>query len=167
MQIRQKTHDKKTPNAAPRRKLRRAVLFPALVLALTLTGCAMGGGEESDSPYVYETQFHSPEGGVEDFTVSGDSVYYSTFDGEFYQWTPGGEAKRLDIEPFMEETDSRLLQADLQGNLYVFYRVPNPPNSASYYLVKYDAAGKELARQNVSLLTSQFSPYETAVDGEG
>ena len=167
MQIRQKTHDKKTPNAAPRRKLRRAVLFPALVLTLALTGCAMGGGEESDSPYVYETQFHSPEGGVESFTVSGDSVYYSTFDGEFYQWTPGGEAKRLDIEPFMEETDSRLLQADLQGNLYVFYRVPNPPNSASYYLVKYDAAGKELARQNVSLLTSQFSPYETAVDGEG
>ena len=167
MQIRQKTHDKKTPNAAPRRKLRRAVLFPALVLALALTSCAKGGGEESDSPYVYETQFHSPEGGVEDFTVSGDSVYYSTFDGEFYQWTPGGEAKRLDIEPFMEETDSRLLQADLQGNLYVFYRVPNPPNSASYYLVKYDAAGKELARQNVSLLTSQFSPYETAVDGEG
>ena len=167
MQIRQKTHDKKTPNAAPRRKLRRAVLFPALVLALALTGCAKGGEEESDSPYVYETQFHSPEGGVEDFTVSGDSVYYSTFDGEFYQWTPGGEAKRLDIEPFMEETDSRLLQADLQGNLYVFYRVPNPPNSASYYLVKYDAAGKELARQNVSLLTSQFSPYETAVDGEG
>ena len=167
MQIRQKTHDKKTPNAAPRRKLRRAVLFPALVLALALTGCAKGGEEESDSPYVYETQFHSPEGGVEDFTVSGDSVYYSTFDGEFYQWTPGGEAKKLDIEPFMEETDSRLLQADLQGNLYVFYRVPNPPNSASYYLVKYDAAGKELARQNVSLLTSQFSPYETAVDGEG
>nr|WP_305132434.1 extracellular solute-binding protein [uncultured Acetatifactor sp.] len=167
MQIRQKTHDKKTPNAAPRRKLRRAVLFPALVLTLALTGCAMGGGEESDSPYVYETQFHSPEGGVEDFTVSGDSVYYSTFDGEFYQWTPGGEAKRLDIEPFMEETDSRLLQADLQGNLYVFYSVPNPPNSDFCYLVKYDAAGKELARQNVSLLTSQFSPYETAVDGEG
>ena len=165
MHIRQKTHSKNPPNALSRRALRWAVLFPALVLALT--GCAVGGSEESDSPYVYETQFHSPEGGVEDFTVSGDSVYYSTFDGEFYQWTPGGEAKKLDIEPFMEETDSRLLQADLQGNLYVFYRVPNPPNSASYYLVKYDAAGKELARQNVSLLTSQFSPYETAVDGEG
>ena len=165
MHIRQKTHSKNPPNALSRRALRWAVLFPALVLALT--GCAVGGSEESDSPYVYETQFHSPEGGVEDFTVSGDSVYYSTFDGEFYQWTPGGETKKLDIEPFMEETDSRLLQADLQGNLYVFYRVPNPPNSASYYLVKYDAAGKELARQNVSLLTSQFSPYETAVDGEG
>ena len=165
MHIRQKTHSKNPPNALSRRALRWAVLFPALVLALT--GCAVGGSEESDSPYVYETQFHSPEGGVEDFTVSGDSVYYSTFDGEFYQWTPGGEAKKLDIEPFMEETDSRLLQADLQGNLYVFYRVPNPPNSASYYLVKYAAAGKELARQNVSLLTSQFSPYETAVDGEG
>ena len=104
---------------------------------------------------------------MEDFTVSGDSVYYSTFDGEFYQWTPGGEARKLDIEPFMEETDSRLLQADLQRNLYVFYSVPNPPNSDFCYLVKYDAAGKELARQNVSLLTSQFSPYETAVDGEG
>ena len=65
MHIRQKTNDKRKTNAAPRRKLRRAVLFPALVLALTLTGCAMGGGEESDSPYVYETQFHSPEGGVE------------------------------------------------------------------------------------------------------
>nr|WP_300820052.1 extracellular solute-binding protein [uncultured Acetatifactor sp.] len=165
MHIRQKTHSKNPPNALSRRALRWAVLFPALVLALT--GCAVGGSEENDSPYVYETQFHSPEGGVESFTVSGDSVYYSTFDGEFYQWTPGGEAKELDIEPFMEETDSRLLQADLQGNLYVFYRVPNPPNSASYYLVKYDAAGKELARQNVSLLTSQFSPYETAVDGEG
>ncbi len=93
MRIRQKTHDKNPPNAAPRRKLRLAVLFPALVLALALTGCAMEGGEEDDSPYIYETQFHSPEGGVEDFTVFGDSVYYSTFDGEFYQWTPGGEAK--------------------------------------------------------------------------
>ena len=167
MHIRQKTNDKRKTNAAPRRKLRRAVLFPALVLALTLTGCAMGGGEESDSPYVYETQFHSPEGGVESFTVSGDSVYYSTFDGEFYQWTPGGETKKLDIEPFMEETDSRLLQADLQGNLYVFYSVPDPLKPDFRYLVKYDAAGKELAKQNVSLLTSQFTPYETAVDGEG
>ena len=167
MHIRQKTHDRKNPNAAPRRKLRRAVLFPALVLALALTGCAMGGGEESDSPYVYETQFHSPEGGVESFTVSGDSVYYSTFDGEFYQWTPGGEAKELDIEPFTTEACRRRLQADHQGNLYVFYSVPNPPKSDTRYLVKYDAAGKELAKQNVSLLTSQFLPYETAADGEG
>ena len=79
-----------SPNAAPRPFLRRAALFPALFLALALTGCARGGGEENDSPVVFETQFHSPEGGVEDFTVSGDSVYYSTFDGEFYQWTPGG-----------------------------------------------------------------------------
>ncbi len=54
---------------------------------------------------------------MEDFTVSGDSVYYSTFDGEFYQWTPGGEAKELDIEPFTTETCRRLLQADHQGNL--------------------------------------------------
>lgn len=167
MHIRQKNHDRKNPNAAPRRKLRRAVLFPALVLALALTGCARGGGEEIDSPYVYETQFHSPEGGVEDFTVSGDSVYYSTFDGEFYQWTPGGEAKELDIEPFTTEACRRRLQADHQGNLYVFYSVPNPPKSDTRYLVKYDAAGKELARQNVSPLTSQFVPYETAADGEG
>lgn len=167
MRIRQKTHDKNPPNAAPRRKLRLAVLFPALVLALALTGCAMEGGEEDDSPVVFETQFHSPEGGVEDFTVYGDSVYYSTFDGEFYQWTPGGEAKKLDIELFTTETCSRLLQADHQGNLYVFYSVPDPPKSDTRYLVKYDAAGKELSRQNVSLLTSQFGPYETAVDGEG
>ena len=167
MHIRQKTNDKRKTNAAPRRKLRRAVLFPALVLALTLTGCAMGGGEESDSPYVYETQFHSPEGGVESFTVSGDSVYYSTFDGEFYQWTPGGEAKELDIEPFTTEACRRRLQADPQGNLYVFYSVPDPPRSDTCYLVKYDAAGKELAKKNVSLLTSQFVPYETAADGEG
>ncbi len=167
MHIRQKNHDRKNPNAAPRRKLRRAVLFPALVLALALTGCAMGGGEEIDSPYVYETQFHSPEGGVEDFTVSGDSVYYVTFDGEFYQWTPGEEAKKLDIEPFTTEACRRRLQADHQGNLYVFYSVPNPPKSDTRYLVKYDAAGKELARQNVSPLTSQFVPYETAADGEG
>ena len=68
----------------------------------------------------------------------------------------------------MEETDSRLLQADLQGNLYVFYQVwVTSSHSFFDYLVKYDAAGKELAKQNVSLLTSQFSPYETAVDGEG
>nr|WP_300805442.1 extracellular solute-binding protein [uncultured Acetatifactor sp.] len=167
MHIRQKTNDKRKTNAAPRRKLRRAVLFPALVLALTLTGCAMGGGEESDSPYVYETQFHSPEGGVESFTVSGDSVYYSTFDGEFYQWTPGGEAKELDIEPFTTEACRRRLQADPQGNLYVFYSVPDPPRSDTCYLVKYDAAGKELAKKNVSLLTSQFVPYEMAADGEG
>ena len=167
MHIRQKTNDKRKTNAAPRRKLRRAVLFPALVLALTLTGCAMGGGEESDSPYVYETQFHSPEGGVESFTASGDSVYYSTFDGEFYQWTPGGEAKELDIEPFTTEACRRRLQADPQGNLYVFYSVPDPPRSDTCYLVKYDAAGKELAKKNVSLLTSQFVPYETAADGEG
>ena len=167
MHIRQKTNDKRKTNAAPRRKLRRAALFPALVLTLTLTGCAIGGGEESDSPYVYETQFHSPEGGVEGFTVSGDSVYYSTFDGEFYQWTPGGEAKELDIEPFTTEACRRRLQADHQGNLYVFYSVPNPLKSDFRYLVKYDAAGKELAKQNVSLLTSQFLPYETAVDGEG
>ncbi|MCI9574514.1 MAG: extracellular solute-binding protein [Lachnospiraceae bacterium] len=163
-----------SPNAAPRPFLRRAALFPALFLALALTGCAKGGGKENDSPVVFETQFHSPEGGVEDFTVYGDSVYYSTFDGEFYQWTPGGEAKKLDIEPFTIEVDDcllqadrRLLQADHQGNLYVFYHVPNPLKSDFCYLVKYDAAGKELARQNVSLLTSQFSPYETAVDGEG
>ncbi len=167
MHIRQKNHDKTPPNAAPRRKLRRAVLFPALVLALTLTGCARGGEEENDSPYVYETQFHSPEGGVESFTVSGDSVYYSTFDGEFYQWTPGGEAKELDIEPFTTEACRRRLQADPQGNLYVFYSVPDPPRSDTCYLVKYDAAGKELAKKNVSLLTSQFVPYETAADGEG
>ena len=127
----------------------------------------MGGGEESDSPYVYETQFHSPEGGVESFTVSGDSVYYSTFDGEFYQWTPGGEAKELDIEPFTTEACRRRLQADPQGNLYVFYSVPDPPRSDTCYLVKYDAAGKELAKKNVSLLTSQFVPYEMAADGEG
>lgn len=146
----------------------------ALFLALALTGCARGGGDENDSPVVFETQFHSPQGGVEDFTVSGDSVYYSTFDGEFYQWTPGGEAKKLDIEPFTLEVDShllqadsRLLQADYQGNLYVFYSVPDPPKSDFCYLIKYDAAGRELARKNVSLLTSQFSPYETAVDGEG
>ena len=167
MHIRQKTNDKRKTNAAPRRKLRRAALFPALVLTLTLTGCARGGEEENDSPYVYETQFHSPEGGVESFTVSGDSVYYSTFDGEFYQWTPGGEAKELDIEPFTTEACRRRLQADPQGNLYVFYSVPNPLKSDFRYLVKYDAAGKELAKQNVSLLTSQFLPYETAVDGEG
>ena len=167
MHIRQKTNDKRKTNAAPRRKLRRAALFPALVLTLTLTGCAIGGGEESDSPYVYETQFHSPEGGVESFTVSGDSVYYSTFDGEFYQWTPGGEAKELDIEPFTTEACRRRLQADPQGNLYVFYSVPDPPRSDTCYLVKYDAAGKELAKKNVSLLTSQFVPYETAADGEG
>ena len=167
MHIRQKTNDKRKTNAAPRRKLRRAALFPALVLTLTLTGCAMGGGEESDSPYVYETQFHSPEGGVESFTVSGDSVYYSTFDGEFYQWTPGGEAKELDIEPFTTEACRRRLQADPQGNLYVFYSVPDPPRSDTCYLVKYDAAGKELAKKNVSLLTSQFVPYEMAADGEG
>ena len=167
MHIRQKTNDKRKTNAAPRRKLRRAALFPALVLTLTLTGCAIGGGEESDSPYVYETQFHSPEGGVEDFTVSGDSVYYSTFDGEFYQWTPGGEAKELDIEPFTTEACRRRLQADPQGNLYVFYSVPDPPRSDTCYLVKYDAAGKELAKKNVSLLTSQFVPYEMAADGEG
>ena len=167
MHIRQKTNDKRKTNAAARRKLRRAALFPALVLTLTLTGCAIGGGEENDSPYVYETQFHSPEGGVESFTVSGDSVYYSTFDGEFYQWTPGGEAKELDIEPFTTEACRRRLQADPQGNLYVFYSVPDPPRSDTCYLVKYDAAGKELAKQNVSLLTSQFTPYETAVDGEG
>ena len=168
MHIRQKTNDKRKTNAAPRRKLRRTVLFPALVLALALTGCAMGGGEEIDSPYVYETQFHSPEGGVEDFTVSGDSVYYVTFDGEFYQWTPGEEARKLDIEPLSAETGSRILQADFQGNLYVFYQVwVTSSHSFFDYLVKYDAAGKELAKQNVSLLTSQFSPYETAADGEG
>ena len=174
MHIRQKTNDKRKTNAAPRRKLRRTVLFPALVLALALTGCAMGGEEENDSPYVYETQFHSPEGGVEGFTVSGDSVYYSTFDGEFYQWTPGGEVRKLDIDPFTIEADHRLLQADYrllqadhQGNLYVFYSVPDPLKPDFRYLVKYDAAGKELAKQNVSLLTSQFTPYETAVDGEG
>ncbi len=174
MRIRQKTHDKNPPNAAPRRKLRLAVLFPALFLALALTGCARGDGEEDASPVVFETQFHSPEGGVEDFTVFGDSVYYSTFDGEFYQWTPGGEAKKLDIDSFTIEVDHRLLQADHrllqadhQGNLYVFYNVPDPPKSATRYLVKYDAAGKELARQNVSLPTSQFFPYETAADGEG
>nr|WP_296466974.1 extracellular solute-binding protein [uncultured Acetatifactor sp.] len=167
MHIRQKPHDMNPPNAAPRRKLRRAALFPALVLTLTLTGCAIGGGEENDSPYVYETQFHSPEGGVEGFTVSGDSVYYSTFDGEFYQWTPGGEAKKLDIEPFTTEACRRRLQADPQGNLYVFYSVPDPPRSDTCYLVKYDAAGKELAKKNVSLLTSQFVPYEMAADGEG
>ena len=165
MHIRQKSHDKKNPNAPSRRSLWLAVLFPALFLALT--GCAREGGGENDSPYVYETQFHSPQGGVEDFTVSGDCVYYSTFDGEFYQWTPGGEAKKLDIEPFTAEADSRILQADHQGNLYVFYSVPEPLKSDTRYLVKYDAAGKELARQNVSLLTSQFAPYETAVDGEG
>ena len=167
MHIRQKTNDKRKTNAAARRKLRRAALFPALVLTLTLTGCAIGGGEENDSPYVYETQFHSPEGGVESFTVSGDSVYYSTFDGEFYQWTPGGEAKELDIEPFTTEACRRRLQADPQGNLYVFYSVPDPPRSDTCYLVKYDAAGKELAKKNVSLLTSQFVPYEMAADGEG
>ena len=165
MHIRQKSHDKKNPNAPSRQSLWLAVLFPALFL--TLTGCARGGEEENDSPYVYETQFHSPEGGVEGFTVSGDSVYYSTFDGEFYQWTPGGEAKELDIEPFTTEACRRRLQADHQGNLYVFYSVPNPPKSDTRYLVKYDAAGKELARQNVSPLTSQFVPYETAADGEG
>nr|WP_300849526.1 extracellular solute-binding protein [uncultured Acetatifactor sp.] len=174
MHIRQKSHDKKNPNAPSRQSLWLAVLFPALVLALALTSCAKGGGEESDSPYVYETQFHSPEGGVEGFTVSGDSVYYSTFDGEFYQWTPGGEVRKLDIDPFTIEADHRLLQADYrllqadhQGNLYVFYSVPDPLKPDFRYLVKYDAAGKELAKQNVSLLTSQFTPYETAVDGEG
>ena len=110
---------------------------------------------------------------MEGFTVSGDSVYYSTFNGEFYQWTPGGEARKLDIDPFTIEVDHRLLQADYrllqadhQGNLYVFYSVPNPLKSDFRYLVKYDAAGKELAKQNVSLLTSQFLPYETAADGE-
>ncbi len=174
MHIWQKTNDKRKTNAAPRRTLRLAVLFPALFLALALTGCARGDGEEDASPVVFETQFHSPEGGVEAFTVSGDSVYYSTFDGEFYQWTPGGEAKKLDIDSFTIEVDHRLLQADHrllqadhQGNLYVFYNVPNPPKSDFRYLVKYDAAGKELARQNVSLPTSQFFPYETAADGEG
>lgn len=46
-------------------------------------------GDGNDSAYVFETQFHSPSGGVEDFTVFDDTVYYSTYDGEFYQWTPG------------------------------------------------------------------------------
>lgn len=187
MNIRQKNHSKRKNNTASRRSFRRAasfwsalggaflIAFPTLFPALLLAGCAMGdSGDENDSPYVFETQFHSPQGGVEDFTVFGDSVYYSTFDGEFYQWTPGREAQKLDVEPFIPEPgsliDSRTLQADLEGNLYVFYRVRGSREnnySDANYLVKYDAAGKELARANVSHLTSQFIPYETAVDAEG
>lgn len=138
-------------------------------MVLSLTGCAARDSEkENDSAYVFEAQFHSPLGGVEDFTVFGDSVYYSTFDGEFYQWTPGGEAQKLDIESFTPAADSRILQADFQGNLYVFYRVSQTDTgSIDNYLVKYDAFGKELARENISRLTRQFMPYETAVDEEG
>lgn len=177
MQIIPKYHFNKLPKrkniAASRRSCRWAALLssllPALFLAFSLTGCAgRDSGEGND--YVFETQFHSPSGGVEDFTVSGDSAYYSTFDGEFYQWTPGEEARRMDIEPFTPEVDSRILQADSQGNLYVFYQVSDSltsSNSSVNYLVKYDASGKELARQNVSLITRGFIPYETAVDAEG
>lgn len=92
----------------------------------------------------------------------------STFDGEFYRWTPGGEAQKLDIESFTPAADSRILQADFQGNLYVFYRVSQTDTgSIDNYLVKYDAFGMELARENISRLTRQFMPYETAVDEEG
>ena len=167
MYIRQKTYYKRKNNAASR----RIFLWAALFLAFSLTGCAAGdSGEENGSAYVFETQFHSPKGGVEDFTVFGDSVYYSTFDGEFYQWTPGGVVQKLDIASFTPEADGRILQADFQGNLYVFYHVPESQTNTDFaanYLVKYDADGKELARENISRLTRQFSPYETAVDAEG
>lgn len=165
MHIRQKNHYKRKSNTSFQRIIRWSVLF----LALSLTGCtAKDSGKENDSAYVFETQFHSPLGGVEDFTVFGNSVYYSTFDGEFYLWTPGGEAQKLDIESFTPAADSRILQADIQGNLYVFYRVrQTDTGSIDNYLVKYDASGKELARENISRLTRQFVPYETAVDAEG
>ncbi|MCM1237986.1 MAG: extracellular solute-binding protein [Lachnospiraceae bacterium] len=174
MHIRQKKHFfNRRNNTLSRHVIRWAALFPALFLALSLTGCALGdSGDENDSPYVFETQFYSPAGGVEDFTVFENSVYYSTFDGEFYRWTPGEEAQKLDIEPFLSEVgnpaDSRTLQADPQGNLYVFYRVKDSQSASSAeYLVKYDAAGKELARESVTLLTRQFIPGETMVDAEG
>ncbi len=165
MHISKKTPYKRKSNTPFQRIFRWAALF----LALSLTGCASrDSGEENASAYVFETQFHSPLGGVEDFTVFGDSVYYSTFDGEFYQWTPGGEAQKLDIESFSPAADSRILQADFQGNLYVFYRVSQTDTgSIDNYLVKYDASGKELAKENISRLTRQFMPYETAVDAEG
>ena len=53
MHIRQKTNDKRKTNAAPRQKLRLAVLFSALFLALALTGCARGGGEEDYGGVVF------------------------------------------------------------------------------------------------------------------
>lgn len=175
MQTRLYNYPRWNSNTASRQNFQWVFLFspllPVLFLAFLLTGCAGGGSEEEDeSAYVFETQFHSPAGGVEDFTISGNSVYYSTFDGEFYQWTPGEETRKLDIEPFTPEADSRMLQADLQGNLYVFYHVSNRLTYSDYatnYLVKYDASGKELARENVSQPTRRFSPEETAVDAEG
>lgn len=179
MRIRQNKHFKRKNDTLSRRAVSLwfalwgafLIAFPALFPALSLTGCALGNsGKEADSPYVFEAQFHSPEGGVEDFTVFENSVYYSTFDGEFYRWTPGEEARKLDIAPFTSESgdpaDSRLLQADPQGNLYVFYHVPGLP-ADSTYLVKYDAAGKELARTSVTQFTRQFNPEETTVDAEG
>lgn len=179
MQIMPESHLNKSPktqkNTSSYRISRWAALLSsllsALFLSLPLTGCAMGdSGEENESAYVFETQFHSPAGGVEDFTVFGDSVYYSTFDGEFYRWTPGEEPRKMDIEPFTPEADHRFLQADLQGNLYVFYQVLDSLTYSDYatiYLVKYDVSGKELAKENVSQLTRRFGPEETAVDAEG
>ncbi len=175
MQIRLYNYPRRNSNTASRQNFQWVLLLspllPALFLAFLLTGCAGRESKEgNESAYVFETQFHSPAGGVEDFTISGDSVYYSTFDGEFYQWTPGEDVQRLDIEFFTPEADRRVLQADLQGNLYVFYQVSDSQTYSSHstnYLVKYDASGKELARENVSQTTRGFSPEETAVDAKG
>lgn len=118
--------------------------------------------ENSDS---YVTSFYSPDEAIQSISVREGKLYYSTSEGEVYQFEPGEDAKpeklnlkNSDVTGF----DWATLQPDGKGKQYLFYAI-----GEKTYLAGYDENGELLFCNDISEYIAITEVSDTAVDGEG
>lgn len=162
--------------------LKRMAAF-AVIAAILPGGVASCGKQqeadatdETQNPYIYVSEFYSPDENIETMKVYDDVIYYGTKEGDFYRWFPdsGDEPEKLSLPvPDRENYEEGMLQPASDGSYYLICRMfkeeisEDDVDFTDTYLAKYSPQGEELFLKKISVLVPGCVVQETAVDDEG